>query len=313
MSTVALEFVPPVLEGGPEKAREEARKVRQFLSGYGMEGRVNSLLIPGMIEEEGDRPVPLKKRMDPLDTWKAIREDLPLQGMVTQVTAFHSENQLTKRFHSLRHAGIHRAVCVGVPRTMSDGEGGGVPPTEALERFKDEMPSRGVILIPTREGETGRFKFKLDKGADFALCQLLYSDHIVEFLREMREHTDRRPEILLSFGFVPKAETRVKLIRWLIKDNNPLVEKEIQFVGDLAEMEKEKKRVELLDLYKRVIDGVRDLGFPIGLHLECPYGFTDPAFETFSAMLDTWSPDDPVMDTSVESPEKHETLNNKKR
>lgn len=290
MSTVALEFVPPVLDGGAEKAREEARKVKQLLVRHGIDDRVNSLLIPGMIEEEGDRPVSLKKRMDPLDTWQEIREDLPLQCMVTQVTAFHSETQLTERFHKLRSAGIDHAVCVGVPRSMSDGEGGGVPPTEALERFRNEMPSRGVILIPTREDETSRFKFKIDKGADFALCQLLYSDYIVDFLREMREHTDKRPEILLSFGYVPKAETRVGLIRWLIKDNNPIVEKEIEYVGKLAEMEKEKKQNELLDLYKRVIDGVKDLGFPIGIHLECPYGFNDPAFETFAAMLDTWTP-----------------------
>ncbi len=292
MSTVALEFVPPVLDGGAEKAREESRKVKNLLKSHGIDDRVNALLIPGMIEEEGDRPVPLKERMDPLDTWQEIRGDLPLRCMVTQVTAFHSEAQLTERFRKLRDADINDAVCVGVPRSMSDGEGGGVPPTEALERFKEEMPSRGVILIPTREDEIGRFNFKINKGADFALSQLLYSDYIVKFLREMRDKTDQRPEILLSFGYVPKAETRVGLIRWLIKDNNPLVKNEIEFVGKLAEMEKKQKQTALLDLYKRVIDGVHDLGFPIGIHLECPYGFNDPAFETFAAMLDIWSPGD---------------------
>ena len=290
MGTVALEFVPPVLEEGTEKVREEARKVKQRLEDHGLTGRVNAVLIPGMIEEEGDRPVALKKRFDPLDAWQIIREDLPLQGMVTQVTSFHDEDQLTERFGKLRAAGIERVVCVGVPRTMADGEGSGVPPTEALERFKDEMPSRGVILIPTREGERGRFKFKIDKGADFALCQLLYSDRIVPFLREMAQETDQRPEILLSFGFVPKAETRVGLIQWLIKDETPEVEREMQYVADLAEMPPQRRQAELVDLYKRVIEGVQELDFPLGIHLECPYGFSNAAFRTFRAMLDVWEP-----------------------
>src|SRR6201982_4316732 len=80
------------------------------------------------------------------------------------------------------------------------------------------MDSRGVILIPTRDGEPGRFDFKCNQGANFALTQLLYSDAIVDFLTEFAKNTDHRPEILLSFGFVPKVETRVGLINWLIPD-----------------------------------------------------------------------------------------------
>jgi len=291
MGTVALEFVPPTLEDGAAKAAEEARKVRELSRKHGIADTINAVLIPGMIEEEGDRPVELKERLDPLATWQAIRGELSVTPMVTQVTAFHDESQLTQRFADLRAAGIDHAVCVGVPRTMADGEGGGVPPTEALERFKKEMPNRGVILIPTREGEHGRFKFKIDKGADFALCQLLYSDHIVEFLEEMTRQTDERPEILLSFGYVPKAENRVGLIRWLIKDEgNPIVADEIATVEAMAPKSKDEKKDELLALYKRVIAGVKDLGFPIGLHLEAPYGFSDPAFETFAALLKEWTP-----------------------
>ena len=291
MSTVALEFVPPLEKGGVKKAKDEARKVKDLLSEFNISDQVNSVIIPGIIEEDPDRPVALEKKMDPLDTWLAIRDELPLSCTVTQVTAFHSEDQLTERFKKLREADINKAICVGVPRTMQDGEGGGVPPTDALKKFKNEMPSRGVILIPTREDETGRFKFKIDQGADFAMCQLLYSDYIVQFLKEMTEQTDARPEILLSFGHVPKAETKKGLISWLIKDEgNPLVDKEVEFVHKLAEMNPEKKRAEMVKLYKRVIEGVQDLGFPLGLHLECPYGFSKPAFETFSALLEAWSP-----------------------
>lgn len=291
MSTVAIEFVPPEQDGGEEKAREEAQKIRELMEKYEIQDKVNSLLIPGIIEEDPDRPVDLDKKMDTVDTWKVVREELELDPIVTQVTAFHTEEQLKDRFNMLRGEGINRAILVGVPRTMADGEGNGVPPTEALEHFKNEMPSRGVILIPTREDEYGRFNFKLNKGADFALTQLLYSDYIVEFLKNMAEKTDKRPEILLSFGFVPKAERNKELIRWLIKDEqNPLVDKETQFVLDLANMSPKDKRNELVKLYKKIINGVKDLGFPIGLHLECPYGFTDPAFKTFAALLNEWEP-----------------------
>lgn len=291
MSTVALEFVPPVADGGIEKARDEANKVKELLGKHNIEDQLNSLIIPGIIEEDPDRPVALTKKLDPLDTWKAIRKILPMECRVTQVTAFHSEQQLTERFRNLRAEDINHVVCVGVPRTMEDGEGNGVPPTEALHKFKSEMPSRGVILIPTREGEHGRFQFKIDQGADFAMCQLLYSDYIVDFLRDMTKQTDARPEILLSFGHVPKAETKKGLIRWLIKDEgNPLVDKEIEYVEKLAEMDPEDKLKEMKDLYQRVVEGVRELGFPIGIYLEAPYGFSDPAFETFAGLLDTWSP-----------------------
>ncbi len=292
MSNIALEFVPPIENGGAEKARNEAQKVKELLSKHNIDDQVDSVIIPGIIEEDPDRPVALEKKMDPLDTWKAIRDVLPdMECAVTQVTAFHSEEQLTERFNNLRAEGIEKTICVGVPRTMQDGEGGGVPPTDALQKFKKEMPSRGVILIPTREDEIGRFNFKINQGADFAMTQLLYSDYIVQFLREMSNETDERPEILLSFGHVPKAETKKELIRWLIKDEgNPLVDKEVEFVSKLAAMDPDDKSKRLTDLYRTIIDGVEDLGFPIGLHLECPYGFSDPAFETFATLLEEWSP-----------------------
>jgi hypothetical protein len=46
----------------------------------------------------------------------------------------------------------------------------------------------------------------------------------------------------------------------------------------------------MVDLYKRVIDGVADLGFPLSIHLEATYGISGPAFQTFAEMLAYWSP-----------------------
>ena len=70
-------------------------------------------------------------------------------------------------------------VFVGVPRTMNDGEGSGVAPTDALSIYRELLPNRGVILIPTRDGEQGRLNFKCDQGATYGMTQLLYSDAIV--------------------------------------------------------------------------------------------------------------------------------------
>ncbi|MGH3424785.1 MAG: mycobacterial-type methylenetetrahydrofolate reductase, partial [Nocardioidaceae bacterium] len=161
----------------------------------------------------------------------------------------------------------------------------------ALAEFADVVPNRGAILIPTREGEQGRFSFKCDRGATYGMTQLLYSDSIVGYLQEFAERTAHRPEILLSFGFIPGAEARVGLIDWLIQDaGNDTVEQEQEFVAGVAERPFAERKKELVELYKRVIDGAGGLGFPLSIHLETPYGPSKPAFETFAEMLDYWSP-----------------------
>jgi hypothetical protein len=153
------------------------------------------------------------------------------------------------------------------------------------------VPNRGAILIPTRDGEQGRFNFKCKQGATYGMTQLLYSDAIVDFLQQFARETDHRPEILLSFGFVPKIESKVGLINWLIQDpGNAAVAAEQDFVRSLAGMEPGDKRTALVDLYKRVVDGVADLGFPLSIHLEATYGVSRPAFDAFAEMLAYWSP-----------------------
>jgi hypothetical protein len=119
----------------------------------------------------------------------------------------------------------------------------------------------------------------------------LYSDAIVGFLREFADISDERPEILLSFGFVPKVESRVGLINWLIQDaGNAAVAAEQDFVTMLAASDPVDKRRLTVDLYKRVIDGVAELGFPLSIHFEATYGYSAPAFDTFAEMLAYWSP-----------------------
>lgn len=162
-----------------------------------------------------------------------------------------------------------------------------------MSRYRDLVANRGVVLIPTRADEVGRFGFKCDRGATYALTQLLYSEAIIGFLREFARQSDHRPEILLSFGFVPRLESRVGLVNWLIQDpGNAAVAAEQEFVRSLAASEPDRKRALMVDLYKRVIDGVVDLGFPLSIHLEATYGASAPAFDTFAEMLAYWSPDE---------------------
>ncbi|MCV7195801.1 mycobacterial-type methylenetetrahydrofolate reductase [Mycobacterium angelicum] len=293
LNTIALELVPPNVDGGKERALEDAQKVVRYSAESGLDGRIRHVMIPGMIAEDDDRPVPMQPKLDVLDFWSIIKPELPgLNGLCTQVTAFLDEATLGDRLADLTAAGMEGVVFVGVPRTMSDGEGSGVAPTDALSIYRGQVANRGVILIPTREGEQGRFNFKCNQGATYGMTQLLYSDAIVGFLTEFAKETDHRPEILLSFGFVPKIETRVGLINWLIQDpGNAAVAAEQEFVKTLAEGEPPHKRQLMVDLYKRVIDGVADLGFPLGIHFEATYGVSAPAFQTFAEMLAYWAPD----------------------
>jgi len=292
LRTVALEFVPPNVEDGAQRAVEDAEKVLEHSRDHGVDGRIGHVMIPGIIAEEDDRPVEMKPKVDTLDVWTTIAPLLsPTRGLCTQVTAFMDEDVLTDRLQTLTGAGIEGVIFVGVPRTMADGEGPGVAPTDALAMFGHVVTHRGVILIPTREGEHGRFDFKCRQGATFGMTQLLYSDAIVGFLQEFARETEHRPEILLSFGFVPSVEQRIGLIDWLIQDpGNESVAAEQAFVADLAASSSAERKRKMLDLYRRVIDGVSELGFPLSIHLEAPYGFSGPAFETFAELLGHWSP-----------------------
>jgi hypothetical protein len=292
LNTIAVELVPTNAERGTEGAIEDARKVVQLSAEFGLDGRIGHLMMPGLIEEEDDRPVEMKPKLDVLDFWSVIKPELPgVRGLCSQVTAFMDEQTLGQRLGALVGAGIDGIVFVGVPRTMADGEGSGVAPTDALSIYRELLDNRGVILIPTREGEQGRFNFKCDQGATFAQTQLLYSDAIVGCLTEFAKRTDHRPEILLSFGFVPKLENRVGFVNWLIQDpGNAAVADEQAFVKTLATTEPAQKRKLMVDLYKRVIDGVVDLGYPLSVHFEATYGNSAPAFETFAELLDYWSP-----------------------
>jgi hypothetical protein len=295
LNTVALELVPPNLDRGPEQTCEEAHKVLRFAAEAGIEGRIRHILMPSMIAEDDDRPIEMKPKLDVLEYWSRISPELPgVRGLCTQVTAFMDEPTQVSRLTALLDAGMEGVAFVGVPRTMNDGEGAGVAPTDALTIFSELVPNRGAILIPTRADEIGRFTFKCDRGATFGLTQLLYSDAIVPFLTEFAQRSDARPEILLSFGFVPTVENKVGLIDWLIQDpGNAAVAAEQAFVKTLSGSEPEQRRKLMLDLYKRVVDGVVDLGFPLSIHFEATYGVSAAAFTTFAQMLDYWSPETP--------------------
>lgn len=295
LSTVAIEMVAPNTDRSLPEQLDEARKVARISAETGIAGQIGHVMIPGMIDEDDDRPVEMKPKLDVLDYWQLISPELPgVKGLCTQVTAFSDETELRRRLADLIAAGMEGIAFVGVPRTMADGEGAGVAPTDALAIYRDLVPNRGAILIPTRAGEVDRFGFKCRQGATYGMTQLLYSDAIVEFLTEFSRVSDHRPEILLSFGFVPKVENRVGLISWLIQDaGNATVAAEQDFVKALAAAEPADKRRLIVDLYKRVIDGVADLGFPLSIHFEATYGYSAPAFETFADMLAYWSPRSP--------------------
>ena len=56
---------------------EDARKVLRFSAESGIDGRIRHVMIPGMIEEDDDRPVEMKPKLDVLDFWSIIKPELP--------------------------------------------------------------------------------------------------------------------------------------------------------------------------------------------------------------------------------------------
>jgi hypothetical protein len=288
--TIALELVPAARENGRAHTLEEARTVREKLEEAGILGDINTVLIPQVIPEDEFRPVELEQKLDPLDSKRYLSEELDVDYTVTQVTVYTPMEQLRQRARMLREEEINRVVFVGAPRVENERMVG-PPPTDAITNLQDIIPSSGVILIPTRESEVERFSAKLDAGANFGATQLLFSDYIGEFLGDLSQRTETRPEIILSFAYVPKAETRVGLFKWMIWDDRPVVRDELAWIEELAPMPFKQKKAALVDLYKRVIDRVHQYDFPIGLQFSIPYGVSGPAFETFSEMLEVWSPE----------------------
>ena len=149
LNTVAIELVPPNVDRGLEHAVEEARKVLRFSAESGVEGRIGHVMIPGMIAEDDDRPVAMKPKLDVLEFWSVIKPELSeVRGLCTQVTAFMDEPSLRRRLSDLGAAGMEGVVFVGVPRTMNDGEGSGVAPTDALSIYD------GLVRSPRRDPDS---------------------------------------------------------------------------------------------------------------------------------------------------------------
>jgi hypothetical protein len=293
--TIALELVPAAKADGQETTLSEGRTVREKLDNAGILNDVNTVMIPQVIPEDEFRPVELEEKLDPIDTKRYLSESLPVDYIVTQVTVYTPMEQLQQRAEKLQSEGINRVIFVGAPRVENERMVGPTPP-EAISGLQDTIPSCGVILIPTRESEVDRFSAKVDAGATFGNTQLLFSDYVGTFLGDLAQKTEERPEIVLTFGYVPKAETKVGLFEWMIWDDQPIVHEEIEFVKNIADKPFAQKKEQLVDLYKRVIDGVHKHDFPIGIQFSIPYGISGPAFETFSEMLEVWSPErEPVI------------------
>ena len=146
---------------------EEARKVLRFSAEAGIEGRIGHVMIPGMIAEDDDRPVEMKPKLDVLEFWSVIKPELSeMRGLCTQVTAFMDEPSLRRRLSDLVGAGMEGVVFVGVPRTMNDGEGSGVAPTDALVHLRRAggSPRRDPHSHPRRR--VGPVRVQVQPGCD---------------------------------------------------------------------------------------------------------------------------------------------------
>ena len=125
------------------------------------------------------------------------------------------------------------------------------------------------------------------------MTQLLYSDAIVDFLAAFARDNEHRPEILLSFGFVPKVESQVGLINWLIQDpGNAAVAEEQALV---AESRRQRPGPQADADGRPVQAGDRRRPYELELRQRHPlpgtYRVSAAAFGTcFARMLAYWSP-----------------------
>ena len=107
LNTVAVELVPPNVDRGPEQAIDDARKVVALSAEFGLDEQIRHLMMPGLIEEEDDRPVEMKPKLDVLDFWSIIKPELPgVRGLCSQVTAFMDEPVLRQRLGEIGRAHV---------------------------------------------------------------------------------------------------------------------------------------------------------------------------------------------------------------
>ena len=290
MATRCMAVAPPQGSLGLAGAEDRAQQVRSKLSQSGLLERLDTLFLPMVIHEDSFRPTALEPAVDPLDFQQALAEQVDIDFIVTQVTPFTPIDELERRVERARWQGVGRKVFVGVPREFDPDDVVGLYPDQALKYFSHTMPSRGVIMIPTRVGESARFGHKVESGATFTITQLLYSEAVIDFLRALPPEVLRTTEFILSFGYIPRIERDNGLIQWLIQDDPPAAEAEMRWVADTARRPFAQRKRRLLEHYQRVIDGVTALGVTPGINLEAPYGLADGALETFGEMLEVYSP-----------------------
>ncbi len=285
MDTVALELVPTDRAGGFASATVQLMAVKEMLQRLGLASRLNTFVVPQVVAEDEGRPVPFHEKLDTFQFSQAVRNVLGKSVIINQITVYTPALELGRLLHCYRQGGVRRVVFVGGPRGSRAASFRGPSPLEALRRFGQLLPQCGVILIPTRAGEAQRFQRKLAAGASFAITQMLFGTSILSSLRQLHLQ-GHQPEIILSFAYVPRAELDKGLIRWLIATDTHSAQEEMRWVEQVAGLPYSQKKQRLVDLYRCLREGVRELGFPVGLNFECPYGVSEPALECLAEMLE---------------------------
>jgi len=289
MATICLATAPPPTHLGTPCGVNQAENLHERLKGSALADALDSLFVPMIIDEDSFRPDDFVEHEDPLDFHTALAEVFPdLDVIVAQVTPFTPVSDLERRVRRARQQGIRRMVFVGVPREYEEDEVVGLYPDQALTYFRDLMAGRGVISIPVRPHEHDRLTAKVASGANFVITQMLYSTAVVELVGSLQDLSEHMPQIILSFGHVPALEADHGLIQWLIQD--PRARAEMEWVKATARCSGEERRRRLLEVFRRVVDGVRELGINPGLNFEAPYGLSHGAIETFEAMLEIHDP-----------------------
>ena len=153
--------------------------------------------------EDGDRPVEMKPKLDVLDFWSIIKPNCPVSTVCARRSPRSSARMRCARATTARATPRSRHRRSSGCRATERRRGARAWPHRTRCRSSTTWcPTEAAILIPTREGEQGRFNFKCATVARHLrrMTQLLYSDAIVGFLygvrRDSPEHRLESPAVV---------------------------------------------------------------------------------------------------------------------
>ncbi len=248
--------------------------------------------------------------MDILDVWTALRPALaPVSVWAPRSTVFETESALADRVRKLVGAGMDGVVFVA-NRTGPRSRHAGAHATGGAHPLPGPGRARGVVLMPQTPGELDRFETSA-RTRDVRAHPKLYSDRIVGFRPRLRRPLRTPPGDFVVVRASSPASRGGSPLDWLLHDERQTPTWHRSSIRRAPRREVTAAAPAPTSWTSTVGSSTRRRPrFPLSVHLEAPYGLSDSACETFSALLTTGRrcrrcDRDPPLDSSRRGPRPH--------